>query len=110
MTFLADGTVALTDWTRKGLVTGWKVVGKNGVKLSILKGRDHSKTASLDFADDRASFTGTDFNGKAQIAKSPLVPPTPAVAPAPSDAPAPAAVPSSGAPTQAAAQPPAAAP
>jgi hypothetical protein len=71
LTFLPDGTVGMTDWSNKGLVPGWKVVGEKEVELRILKGRDSSLTAQLVFADDRRSFTGTDFNGKSQIPKSP---------------------------------------
>jgi hypothetical protein len=74
MTFREDGTIEVADWTNKGLVTGWKVTGKNQVKLSILKGRTDKLTATLVFASDRGSFTGMDFNGSTPIAKSPRVP------------------------------------
>ena len=71
LTFSKDGTVEMAQWTKMGLVTGWKVDGKKGVKLSILKGRENNMTATLEFADDLASFTGIDFNGRTPISKSP---------------------------------------
>jgi hypothetical protein len=74
LTFLEDGTIGFTEWTNKGLVTGWKVTAKNGVKLTILKGRENNMTATLDFSEDRSSFTGIDFNGRSQIVKSPRAP------------------------------------
>jgi hypothetical protein len=73
LAFLEDGTVGLADWTNRGLVTGWKVSGKNTVKLTILKGRENNTTATLDFSEDRTSFTGIDFNGRTEITKSPRV-------------------------------------
>lgn len=70
LTFKRDGTVDQPDWTRKGLVTGWRVTNPREVRLTILKGRTTNKTAQLVFADDRESFTGIDFGGKHAVAKS----------------------------------------
>lgn len=70
MTFKADGTVEMGDWTRKGLVTGWRVVNPKEVRLTILRGRTTNKVATLVFADDRESFSGTDFDRKHAVAKS----------------------------------------
>jgi hypothetical protein len=70
MTFKADGTVEQADWTRKGLVTGWRVVNPKEVRLTILRGRTTNKVSTLVFAEDRDSFTGTDFDRKHVVAKS----------------------------------------
>ena len=72
--FGKDGKMNFDDWTKKGLVTGWKVTGPNQVTLSILSGRDKMLDATLVFSDDHTSFTGTDFGGKRAIAKSSRAP------------------------------------
>lgn len=71
--FQKDGKVGLDDWTRQGLVTGWQLTGPSEVTLSILSGRKKNLTATLNFSDDRRSFTGLDFDAKRVIAKSPRV-------------------------------------
>jgi hypothetical protein len=69
--FKEDGTIEFPNNTNTGLVTRWEVTGKNQVKLNILKGRTTNTTATLEFASDRRSFTGIDFNGSSAIARSP---------------------------------------
>lgn len=69
--FLADGTVKFDEWDSKGLVTGWREVGAYEVRLTILSGRTNNLHANLVFAEDRESFTGTDFNPRRAVARSP---------------------------------------
>jgi hypothetical protein len=71
--FRKDGKVGFTDWTRKGTVTAWEASGPNQVTLTIVSEKRKGRTATLDFSEDRGSFTGIDFDHKTTIAKSPHV-------------------------------------
>ncbi len=71
--FHKDGKVYFADWARQGLVTGWEATGRNQVTLTILSGRSKNLTATLSFSEDRASFTGNDFDPQHAISRSPLV-------------------------------------
>jgi hypothetical protein len=69
--FRKDGKVDLDDWTRKGLVTAWEASGPNKIKLTIVGGRRDGNSATLEFSEDRNSFTGIDFDGHTAVSKSP---------------------------------------
>ena len=75
VTFLGDGTLEMEDWTRQGLVTGWRQISPNEVELTIMQGRNKNATTTITFTEDRSSFSGMDYDKKHMISMSPRIEP-----------------------------------
>ena len=68
--FRKDGKVGLDDWTQQGFLAAWEATSPSQVKLTIISGRTDKQTATLDFSNDRSSFTGRDFDPSRTIDRS----------------------------------------